>query len=247
MVVASGTGYRPVRPVRGAVAAAFVDVEAQSRVVDLDRIAALIGPPPPDVPPVDWADVVARFAYHRWHRFDLTMTDLVAAMIADGIDWSPGHRTGPLPARYGPDLSLERPRPAPVAPLTPSRDGLDRLHRHHRPATATRSRCSPHCSASPTPARSIGPAPNANSAGGYPPNSNGWSPATARPCSTGCPSVIPSSTHNGSPKALALPIDPPPAGASAELPPRRTDGSIEWCRIGSRSANGVTGGLCRQQ
>jgi hypothetical protein len=28
--------------------------------VDLDRIAALIGPPPTDVPPVDWADVRTR-------------------------------------------------------------------------------------------------------------------------------------------------------------------------------------------
>lgn len=206
---------------------------AQSRVVDLDRIAALIGWPPADVPPVNWAEVrarlgmalpadfcafaaaygpidlgehlwiwspagsevpfhvrnvgwlrasrdadpgsapyrfwpeprgllwwatsragddffwdpsgsddpdtwpvVARFAYHRWHRFDLTMTDLVAAMVTDGIDWSPSHRTGPLPARYGPDLSLEMPRPTPGPPLTPSRDGLDRLRAVLAAATA---------------------------------------------------------------------------------------------------------------
>ena len=205
--------------------------------MDLDRIAALVGPPPADVPPVDWVDVqarlgmplpadfrafaavygpidlgeylwiwspagsevpfhvrnvgwlresrdadpgsapyrfwpeprgllwwarsragddffwdpsgsddpdtwpvVVRFAHRRWHRFDLTMTDLVAAMVTDGIDWSPGHRAGPLPARYGPDLSLERPRPTPVAPLTPSRDGLDRLRAVLPAATATRGR-----------------------------------------------------------------------------------------------------------
>lgn len=203
--------------------------------MDLDRIAVLIGPPPADVPPVDWADVqgrlgmplpadfrafaaaygpidlgeylwiwspaggevpyhvrnvawlrasrdahpgsapyrfwpeprgllwwamsragddffwdpsgsddpdtwpvVARFAYHRWHRFDLTMTDLVAAMVTDGIDWSPGYRTGPLPAQYGPDRSLEWPRPTPVAPLTPSRDGLDRLRAALPAAAVTR-------------------------------------------------------------------------------------------------------------
>ncbi|MFG3689615.1 hypothetical protein [Micromonospora sp. NPDC047740] len=87
--------------------------------------------------------VVARFAHHRWHRFDLTMTDLVAAMVTDGIDWSPGHRTGPLPARYGPDLSLERPRPTPVAPLTPSRSGLDRLLAALPAAAATRDRAGP--------------------------------------------------------------------------------------------------------
>ena len=71
--------------------------------------------------------VLARFGYRRWHRFDLTMTDLVAAIVTDGIDWSPGHRTGPLPARYGPDRSLDRSHPTPVAPFTPSRVGLDRL------------------------------------------------------------------------------------------------------------------------
>jgi hypothetical protein len=85
--------------------------------------------------------VIAHFAYHRWHRFDLTMTDLVAAMVTDGIDWSPGYRgTGPLPDHYGPDLGLEEPRPTPVAPLTPSHEGLDRLCAVLPPTTATRDR-----------------------------------------------------------------------------------------------------------
>jgi hypothetical protein len=90
---------------------------------------------------VDTWPVVAHFAYHRWHQFDLTMTDLVAAMVTDGIDWSPGYRgTGPLPNHFGPHLGPEEPRPTPVAPLTPSHKGLDRLTAALPATTATRDR-----------------------------------------------------------------------------------------------------------
>jgi hypothetical protein len=75
--------------------------------------------------------VVARFAHRRWHRFDLTMTDLVAAMVTDGIDWSPGYRTGPLPARYGPiSASIGRDR--------------RRWRRLRRPVTGWTG-CAPRC------------------------------------------------------------------------------------------------------
>lgn len=83
--------------------------------------------------------VIARFGYHRWHRFDLTATDLLWAMITDGIDWSPGYRgTDALAPLYRPDLGRESPRPTPVAPLNASPIGLNRLRTALSVTTAPR-------------------------------------------------------------------------------------------------------------